>query len=241
MLALLLVSTACSSDGSGDGGTSSADGNDETPTSGTIASESDLPEAARSELTTALTEVMDRYQVPGVVVAEAGVADLDTGDPVSAETVWPLRSLTKSFTVTVLLQLVDEGVLSLDDTIDQYVDGVPEGDTMTLGHLADMSSGVGDYTKSDRFIDVLIGDPTRRFTLEELNEYGLAEGAQFAPGSDHVYSNTAPNIRAVVIETVTGQPIGDVIETRIIRVTSLQTGISCPCSTTSRRWEPRAP
>lgn len=180
VLALLLVSTACSSDGSGDGEASSGGANGETPTSGTIASESDLPGAVQSELTTALTEVMDRYQVPGAVVAvttpggswsaEAGVADLDTGDPVSAEMAWPLRSLTKSFTVTVLLQLVDEGVLGLADTIDQYVDGVPEGDTMTLRQLADMSSGVGDYTKSDRFIEVLIGDPTRRFTLEELNE-----------------------------------------------------------------------
>ena len=191
-----------------------------------IATESNLTDALQEELSTALTDAMDRSQVPGAVVAlttpdgswsaEGGVANLDTREPVSSEMVWPLRSLTKSFTVTVLLQLVDEGALNLDDTIDQYVAGVPDGDTMTLRQLADMSSGVGDYTRSERFLDDLIGDPTRQFTLAELNEYGLAEGAQFEPGSDRVYSNTAPNILAVVIETVTGQPIGDVIHTRIV-------------------------
>ncbi|WP_425312585.1 serine hydrolase [Martelella limonii] len=50
--------------------------------------------------------------------------------------------VTKTFTVTALLQLVEEGKVSLDDTIDQYVDGVPNGDRATMRQLANMTSGV---------------------------------------------------------------------------------------------------
>src|SRR5690625_5065742 len=185
-----------------------------------------LSEEAQQSLDTALAAAMDRYQVPGAVAsvttpegtwaAEQGVADLNTGERVSAEMAWPLRSLTKSVVVTVLLQLADEEVLGLDDTIDDYVDGVPDGDEMTLRHLASMTSGVGDYTQSDTFIETLMNEPTRQYTLEDLNDYGLAEGAQFEPGTEHVYSNTSTNLLAVVIEQVTGQSIAEAIDERII-------------------------
>ena len=52
--------------------------------------------------------------------------------------------------------------------------------------------------------------------LEALNGYGLAEGSQFEPGTDHVYSNTSTNLLAVVIEEVTGQSIAEAIDERII-------------------------
>ena len=192
----------------------------------TIVSDGDAPAALQEELEAALADVMARFEVPGAVVAvdtpegswtaEAGVADLESGAPASGEAVWPLRSLTKSIVVTALLQLADEGALGLDDPISSYVEGVPNGDEITLRQLADMSSGVGDYTQSEAFIDAFVADPSHQFTLEELNEYGLAEGAQFPPGTDRVYSNTATNVLGVVIESVTGQPIAEVVQARIL-------------------------
>jgi D-alanyl-D-alanine carboxypeptidase len=225
MMALLaagLALAACSSNG----GQSSSTTTTTAAPPASIATDGDLPGGTQAELEAALADVMSRFDVPGAVAAvttpdgswtaEAGVADLETGDPVSSEMVWPLRSLTKSITVTVLLQLAAEGLLDLDDTVDQYVEGVPDGGRMTLRQLADMTSGVGDYTQSEAFIEDFVGDPGRLFTLEELNEYGTALGAQFEPGSDRVYSNTAPNVLGVVIERVTGQPIADVIQSRIL-------------------------
>src|SRR5690606_10063787 len=87
--------------------------------------------------------------------------------------------------------------------------------------LANMTSGVGDYTRSESFLHVLMGNPSQSFTLEALNRYGLAEGAQFEPGTDHVYSNTATNLLGVVIEEVTGKCIAEVIDQRIIQDLSL--------------------
>ena len=57
-----------------------------------------------------------------------------------------IGSETKTFTVTALLELVDEGKVGLDDPIGKYVDGVPNGDRITLRELAGMRSGLFNYT-----------------------------------------------------------------------------------------------
>ena len=187
----------------------------------------ELPEAIQEPLDEALVSWMQRYEVPGAAVmvttpdgawsTQRGVTDLETQDPIEPDMVWPSRSVTKSVVVTVLLQLVDEGKLSLDDTIDTYVDEVPNGEKITLRQLANMTSGVGDYTRSSFFVHTLVENPEQQFTLEALNSYGLAEGSQFEPGTDHVYSNTSTNLLGVVIEEVTGETIAEVIDERIVQ------------------------
>lgn len=219
MIVTLLGGTAC---------TGSEDSSDGAPATSNETESPDTPlsEAAQQSLDAALVEAMDRYHVPGAVVAvttpdgrweaEQGLTELENGDAVSTEMAWPLRSLTKSVVVTALLQLVDEEAVGLDDTIDTYIDDVPNGDEITLRQLASMTSGVGDYTQSDAFIESLMDDPSQQYSLEELDDYGLAEGPQFEPGTDHVYSNTSTNLLAVVIEQVTGNSIADVVNTRIV-------------------------
>src|SRR5690625_275263 len=220
--AALLGCAGCSAAGSDDDAANPS----ETAAQSQSPKHEPLPDSVQAPLEDALISIMDRYQVPGAAVmvttprgswsTERGVADLESQELIEPDMAWPLRSVTKSVTVTVLLQLVDEGELSLDDTIDQYVDGVPHGAEITLRQLANMTSGVGDYTHSEAFVERLTDDPSQQFTLDELNGYGIAEGPYFEPGDDHVYSNTSPNLLAVVIEEVTGQPIREVIEERII-------------------------
>ncbi|XAS75060.1 serine hydrolase domain-containing protein [Dermatophilaceae bacterium Sec6.4] len=62
-----------------------------------------------------------------------------------------IRSITKTVTGTVLMQLAQRGKLSLDDTTGKYVPGVLNGDEITLRQLADMTSGVASYTQSTTF------------------------------------------------------------------------------------------
>ena len=124
------------------------------------APEGELPAALQGKLQAALDQTMKEYGVPGAAVGvwipgegawtkAAGLADIDNDVPASTDMTWPLRSVTKSYTVTLILQLVDERAIRLDDTIDQYVDGVTNGDKITLRQLADMSSGNADYTNDD--------------------------------------------------------------------------------------------
>ncbi|HZJ07785.1 MAG TPA: serine hydrolase domain-containing protein [Nocardioidaceae bacterium] len=192
----------------------------------------DLPEVLQTSLQQALDQTMATYDVPGGVVGvwipgkgawigAAGVADRETNAPVSGDMIWPLRSVTKSFTVTLILQLADEGKLSLDDPLDKYVSGVTDGSSITLRQLADMSSGNADYT-NDAFITDFQADPNKIFTIDELNSYVLDQPADFTPGTERIYTNANTNLLGAVVEKVTGQPFSDVLNERVIRPLGLE-------------------
>lgn len=191
------------------------------------APEGELPADLVAKLQQTVDDTMAEYDVPGAAVgvwipgegswtAVAGLADVEANTPVTAEMQWPIRSITKSYTVTLILQLVDEGVISLDDTIDQYVDGVTDGDTITIRELANMSSGNADYFTDDFVQDFFVDDPDRIFTLDELNGYILGQPAQFAPGAEKVYTNANTNLLGKVVEVATGEEFSDVIAERIL-------------------------
>ena len=191
------------------------------------APEGELPDALQGKLRAELDRTMKEYGVPGAAVGvwvpgqgswtqAAGFADIDNAVPASTDMTWPLRSVTKSYTVTLILQLVDERTIRLDDTIDSYVDGVTNGDKITLRQLADMSSGNADYTNDD-FLAEFQQDPSKIFTLAELNSYALGRPEQFAPGAKKVYTNANTNLLGAVVEKATGRPYADVLSERILR------------------------
>lgn len=190
------------------------------------APDGELPAALQADLQAAVDGVMARFDVPGAVAGvwvpgegswttAAGMADLENGIPASTDMAWPLRSVTKSYTVTLVLQLVDEGAISLDDTIDQYVDGVTDGDAITIRELADMTSGNADYVNDD-FLASFVEDPDRLYTLDELNGFMLGKEAQFAPGTRAVYTNANTNLLGAVVEKATGRPFAEVLDERIL-------------------------
>lgn len=189
-------------------------------------SEATLPAATTDALTSQLTTTMARNDVPGAAVeicipgyqnwaTAQGVSNVDKATPMTTDEVWPIRSVTKSVTVTLILKLVDEGKISLDDTIDQWVPGVPNGDEITLRQLADMSSGAPEYT-TQAWIDEYLKDPQRAFTTEELIEFAIAEPSQFDPGAKKVYTNTNTLLLGQVVQQEYGQPFGDVVREQIL-------------------------
>jgi D-alanyl-D-alanine carboxypeptidase len=190
------------------------------------APQGDLPEGLQTRLREALGQTMATYGVPGAAVGvwvpgkgtwlgTAGLADLKAKAPVTKDMVWPLRSITKSFTVTLILQLADAGKLSLDDPIDKYVSGVTGGASITLRELAGMSSGNADYVGQE-FLEDFVADPDKIFTLDELNSYALGRPARFAPGTRRIYTNSNTNLLGAVVEKVSGKPFKDVLSERIL-------------------------
>ncbi len=185
-----------------------------------------LSAGLQSELQAALEQTMKENDVPGAVAgvwipgqgswtSATGVANVDSGEPVTTEMSWPLRSITKSYTVTLIMQLADEGKLGLDDSLSEYVDGVTNGDEITLRQLADMSSGNSDYF-TQGFIDAFTTDDTKIFTLDELNGYVVDQPEKFAPGTEREYTNANTNLLGAVVEKVTGQTFADALNERIL-------------------------
>lgn len=151
----------------------------------------------------------------GTWMATIGDQDWDKTIPMAADVHQRIGSVTKTFTVTALLQLAEQGKVSLDDPIEKYVPGMPNGDA-TLDELASMRSGIPSYTFDESFQQQLFSDPNHVWTPEALTD--LVRGAEpmYAPGAMTFYSNTNTVLLGMVIEKVTGEPIADVMRTQII-------------------------
>src|SRR4029450_10842244 len=174
----------------------------------------------------AVLEVMSRYHIPGAVAGvwvpgqtpwkiAQGVADVQTRRPIGLNDYFPIRSVTKSFTVTVLLQLVRDGAASLDDSIDKYVQGIPNGDRIPLAQLAGMESGVKDYSQVPAFLKEFGEDLGRAWTPQELVAFGVSMSPVFGPGAQYDYSNTNTVLLGLVIEKITQTPLVESYRTRI--------------------------
>jgi D-alanyl-D-alanine carboxypeptidase len=183
-------------------------------------------------LDTAVEDVRRQAGIPGVAVGlwlpgrgryvrATGVADTATGRPMTTDFFTRIGSETKTFTVTALLQLVDERRIGLDDPISAYVGGVPDGDRITLRQLAEMRSGLFPYTSDPDFVQTLESDPSRSFTPHEVLAYGFKHDNTFAPGATFQYSNTNLVLLGLVIEKVTGLGLADVIRRRVLRPAGL--------------------
>ncbi|KQV13800.1 serine hydrolase [Kitasatospora sp. Root107] len=186
----------------------------------------ELDPALVARLDEAIASTRQEAGIPGVTVGlwlpgrgtyirSTGVADTATGTPMTPDLNMRIGSETKTFTVTALLELVDEGLVGLDDPISAYLDCVPDGEHITIRQLAEMRSGLFSYTADDGFVHDLLSDPTRPFTPSELLEYAFRHPNVFAPGSAFQYSNTNTILLGLVVEKLSGMPLADFIQQRV--------------------------
>jgi D-alanyl-D-alanine carboxypeptidase len=191
-----------------------------------------------AKLTASIEKALKTADAPGAIVGvwqhgrapytkAFGVRDTKTKRPMRTSFYSRIGSVTKTFTVTAILQLADQGKVSLDDPIAKYVDGVISGDVITLRQLTNMTSGIPNYTVIKAFNDALVANPFKTWTTQEL--LGLATGGplDFAPGTSFTYSNTNTILLGQVVQNVTGEPIGQYIERHIVAPLGLK-GTSYP-------------
>ena len=126
-----------------------------------------------------------------------------------------IGSVTKPFTGTLIMQLVEQGKVSLDDPISKYVSGVPNGDQVTLKLLGTMRSGVASYSRNEDFITKLFANPEGTYSVDQLLTYGYALSPAFAPGAEFEYSNTNTLLLGKVVEKVTGKTLQEAYRSMI--------------------------
>jgi len=156
----------------------------------------------------------------GVLVVERGVSDVATDAPMNPANAQRIGSVTKSFTVTRLLQLADEGRLDLDDPISKYVPNLRNGDA-TLRQLADMTSGIFNYTEDRPFILDFAFHRTKKWTDEQIVAVANRNRPYFKPGGGWHYSNTNTVLLGMVVERITGHPLRAEITRHILHPLAL--------------------
>jgi CubicO group peptidase (beta-lactamase class C family) len=151
-----------------------------------------------------------------------GFANLAQQTPARADTPYPIASLTKQFTAAAIMQLVEQGKLHLDDSITQYVSGLPDAlRAVTLHQLLNHTSGIPGYTNLNP--DQMGINLTQPQPITEVVRalVALPLELQSAPGSTYAYSNVNYILLGVVIEKASGQSYADYIRQHVTQPAGL--------------------
>ncbi|MFI6154095.1 serine hydrolase domain-containing protein [Kitasatospora sp. NPDC051170] len=171
----------------------------------------------------------------------AGVGDLTTGSKVPRDGQVRIGSNTKAFTAVVVLQLVGEGRIGLDATVDTYLPGLVRGEgidgrRITVRQLLQHTSGLPDY-------GIHLDDDeirNRYFEPRELLDIALRYKADAAPGEKWGYSNTNYVLAGLIVQKVTGRPLAEEMDRRVIKRIGLShTYFPAPGETAIREPHPQ--
>ncbi|WP_329372295.1 serine hydrolase domain-containing protein [Streptomyces sp. NBC_01483] len=146
-----------------------------------------------------------------------GVADRATGRAITTTDRFRVGSVTKSFSAVVLLQLVDEGKLDLDASVNTYLPGLLPDNRITVRQVMSHRSGLYDYT-NDMFARTVPGFESVRnkvFSYQDLVTLSLKHALTNAPGAAYSYSNTNFVVAGMLIEKLTGHSVATEYQNRI--------------------------
>jgi D-alanyl-D-alanine carboxypeptidase len=209
-----LLAAGCSDDADGSPGAAEVEPGDGLPS---------VPEGFEGAVQEVVDGLLDDGPAPGAamivrvpghddVIVTSGVEQLGTDVPTSADTRFRIGSVTKTFTGAVIQQLVDEGDLALDDTVDAWYPDFPHASDITIDMLLTHTAGVALLPDEQ---EILLADLTHVFTIDEVVGMLAAREPQFEPGARTGYSNGNFQILAGVIEQVTGTSYADAVEARL--------------------------
>jgi D-alanyl-D-alanine carboxypeptidase len=210
------------------------------------AQDNEDPEAFPTDVVTEIQAEMDSLTEgtlpPGMVVwidtpeyrfeGASGFANLADETPMPSEGALRIGSITKMFTATVIIQLAEDGVLTLDDPLAMWLpevaDQLPYGDEITLRHLLSHTSGVYSYVENeayftDLFMSLDIDEASGAASLDcvqqdphdTLARYVYEQEALFEPGTSWYYSNTNYTLLGMVIETATEMTLAEAYRANI--------------------------
>jgi len=152
------------------------------------------------------------------VGASGQSTDTDPMDPAYA---LRIGSVTKTFVASSILELTTEGKLGLDDPLETWVPGVPDGATITVRNLLNHTSGIFNYTEDAAWVSSVQSQPMKVWAPQELVDVATAHPANFAPGESWAYSNTNYILLGMVVEAASGEQVGAVVRKRLLDPTKL--------------------
>lgn len=150
-------------------------------------------------------------------IVTAALGESMTGVPATTDMHFRNGAVAISYVSTLLLQLVDEKKVSLDDKVSTWLPDLPNSDRVTLGQLAQMTSGYVDYVIGNTEFDAAIyADPFRTWTPEELIAYGVNKPLLYEPGTNWNYAHTNYVILGLALEKITGQPMTQLMQEKVL-------------------------
>ena len=156
-----------------------------------------------------------------------GKADVEWNVPMPADAVFEIGSVTKQFTAVAILQLRDEGKLSLDDDITKWLpDFDPRGNTLTLRRLLDHTSGMVGLTEMREFGNLVNSRFPRDSAYALIKRYPF----QFPTGEAQIYNNSAFWLLGLVVEKASGMTYEEYVEKKLFEPLGMKRSMYCNSS-----------
>lgn len=192
---------------------------------GSITNSPGLKQIDRAALQAMLDATAKELLIPGAVIllhtpqgdfsVHYGTTLLGANIPPTAGTYFRIASNTKTMTAAVILQLAQEGKLSVDDPVSKYVAGVPNGANISIAELLEMRSGLYNYSNAPEMSAAIDRDPTKVWTSAELLAIAFAHPPNFPPGTDYEYCNSNYALLGVIAEKIGQKPLSQAMQDRL--------------------------
>lgn len=213
LIATSLPATAGALAPSGAAHTSSACVRSPEPHSGPARTALDIAEQGRQQY--GLNSVLLKVAVDDHDLITTALGKSMTGVPAEPDMHFRAGSVGIAYLGTVLLQLADEQVVSLDDPIARWLPQVPHADRITLRMLGSSTSGLHDYVTDPEFGAELEAHPFRHWTDDDLLAYPFGHPLWYEPGTNWSYSHANFVLLGEALEKITGTPLDKLLEQRV--------------------------
>src|SRR5215207_8889267 len=164
--------------------------------------------------------------IDGQEIVTEALGESMTGVPATTEMHFRNGAVAFFYVATLLLRLVDQQVVTLDDTIDAWLPDLRDADKATLGMLANLTAGYPDFVQNAEFVSAIYADPFRQWTPEEQIAISISTPQVFAPGTNWDYSHTDYVILGQALEKITGQSLDVALQEQVLGPMGLQNTVA---------------
>jgi CubicO group peptidase (beta-lactamase class C family) len=141
-----------------------------------------------------------------------GFYDATKGLRANGATKYKIGSISKTFTATMIMQLVEEKKILLNTKLNRFFPKIDQSDKITIEHLLYQRTGIKDYANADATLTDVLGKPnTKELILKKIENYS----SMFEPDSQHEYSNSNYFILGLIIEKSTKKSFAENLKIRI--------------------------
>jgi CubicO group peptidase (beta-lactamase class C family) len=163
-----------------------------------------------------LRAVLVRVTIDGQDLITQAFGESMTGVPAATDMHFRNGAVAISYMSTLLLRLVDEKKVGLDDKVSTWLPNIPHTDRVTLGQLAQMTSGYVDFEQTPAFTAANYAQPFKQWTPEEQLAFAVTKPLMYEPGTNWNYAHTNYVILGLALEKITGQDLATALQDKVL-------------------------
>ncbi|MBJ8343672.1 serine hydrolase [Antrihabitans sp. YC2-6] len=161
--------------------------------------------------------VIVKVSIDGKEIVTQALGESMTGVPATVDMHFRNGAVAISYVSTLLMKLVEEQKVSLADKVSKYLPDLPHADRVTVGQLAQMTSGYEDFVLgNEEFGKQVYGNPFKAWTTEDQLALAVNKPLLYEPGTNWNYAHTNYVILGQVLEKATGETMADLLQEKVL-------------------------